>query len=164
MRPLGLVELQRAGERLENALRDAACVAALEAGVVVDADPGEERDLLAAQAGNAPVATVRAQARLLRCDLRPPRGQELADLVPRVHEPRVTPRRATLRGSAGTWINRVGQARDHHASVVTANRDTDQGDAMQKRTLGTAAGGLGDRARLHGDEPRATARPPTGRR
>ena len=51
---LGVVELQRAGERLQHALGDAACVAALEPGVVVDADAGEQRDLLAAEPGNAP--------------------------------------------------------------------------------------------------------------
>ena len=54
VRALGLVELQRAGERLEHALGDAAHVAALEARVVRDADAGEHRDLLAAQPRHAP--------------------------------------------------------------------------------------------------------------
>ena len=53
VRALGVVELERASERLQHALGDAAQVAALQAGVVVDADAGQDGDLLAAQAGNA---------------------------------------------------------------------------------------------------------------
>ena len=55
MRPLGLVELQGAGQRFQHALGDPAQVPALESGVVGDADAGEDRDLLAAQPRNAPV-------------------------------------------------------------------------------------------------------------
>ena len=80
MRALGVVELQRPGERLQHALGDAADVAALEALVVVDAHAGERRDLLAAQARHPPRAVGR-QSGLLRRDLRPPRGQELGDVV-----------------------------------------------------------------------------------
>ena len=86
MRPLRLVELKPTGERLQHGLRDALEVPALEAGVVVDADAGEHRDLLAAQPGNATGATEDRQARLLRRDPGPPRGQELADLAPVVHD------------------------------------------------------------------------------
>ena len=50
MAPLGLVELQSAGDAVEHVLGDAAGVPALEAGVVLDADPGQEGDLLPAQA------------------------------------------------------------------------------------------------------------------
>jgi hypothetical protein len=49
--PLGLVELQCPGDGVEHAVRGAVDVAALELGVVVDADRGEVGDLLAAQAG-----------------------------------------------------------------------------------------------------------------
>jgi hypothetical protein len=91
---LGLVELKRTGQRFQNALRNATRVAALEARVVVDADPGEERHFLSAEARNTPVITVRAQARLLRRDLGSPGGQELADLVSGVHKTRVTPLRS----------------------------------------------------------------------
>jgi hypothetical protein len=38
--PLGVVELERPGERFQDALRDPVDVAALEAGVVGDADTG----------------------------------------------------------------------------------------------------------------------------
>jgi hypothetical protein len=71
VRPLGVVELKPAGERLEHALRDASQIAALHAGVVVDADAGEHRHFLPAQAGNAPLA-VDGEACLLRRDSRSP--------------------------------------------------------------------------------------------
>jgi hypothetical protein len=83
---LGVVELQRAGDGVQHALRDPAEVPALQAHVVVDADPGQHRDLLATQPGHPPVtAAVHGQPRLLGGDLRPPRGQELADLGAVVH-------------------------------------------------------------------------------
>ena len=66
MRALGLVELQRADEGLEHAVGDALRVAPLEPGVVLDADAGEQRDLLAAEPGDAPVTAVRGQPGLLR--------------------------------------------------------------------------------------------------
>ena len=50
MGALRLVELQRAGERLEHAVGDAGGVAALQPPVVLDADAGQRSDLLAAQA------------------------------------------------------------------------------------------------------------------
>ena len=53
VRALGVVELQRAGERVEHAVGDAAHVAALQARVVRDADARQHGDLLAAQAGHA---------------------------------------------------------------------------------------------------------------
>jgi hypothetical protein len=45
VRVFRLVELERAGERLEHGLGDAGGVAPLELGVVGDADTGEQRDL-----------------------------------------------------------------------------------------------------------------------
>src|SRR5690242_19970054 len=48
MRPLWLVELEGSRNRVEHLLGNARGVAALEARVVVDADAGEESDLLAA--------------------------------------------------------------------------------------------------------------------
>ena len=86
VRAFGLVEPQAAGERIEHAFGDAAQVAAFHLGVVVDADAGEHRGLLAAQPGDAPGAAEDRQAGLLRGDLRPARGEELADLVLGVHD------------------------------------------------------------------------------
>jgi hypothetical protein len=63
VRVFGLVQLQRAGERFEHALRYAGQVAALQARVVIDADAGEQGDLFPAQAGDPPVAAVDRQAR-----------------------------------------------------------------------------------------------------
>ena len=137
-------------------------VAALEARVVVDADPGEQRDLLAAEPRHAPRAAVRAQPRLLRRDLRAPGGQELANLVPRVHGVESSAARRAVRGPAGTWINRVGQRGAIGASVVHDTDETKE-TTMQKRTLGDSAGSVGPRPRLHGDEPELPADSRPGR-
>ena len=67
---LGVVEPQRVGERLQDAVGGAGGVAAFEALVVLDADAGERGDLLAAEPRHAPLA-VRRQSRLLGRDLRP---------------------------------------------------------------------------------------------
>jgi Aldo/keto reductase family len=130
--PLGVVELKRPDERLGHRLGDAAQVAALEAGVVVDADPCEERDLLAAEPRHAPGAAESAQPCLLRRELRPPGGQELAGLASRVHDAEISAARRAVRGTASTWINRAGHACLGDAKVARHTR----GDTMQKRTLG----------------------------
>ena len=52
---LRIVELERSGESGEHVVRHAAGHAAFEAHVVLGGDPGEHRDLFAAQAGDAPV-------------------------------------------------------------------------------------------------------------
>jgi transcriptional regulator of aromatic amino acid metabolism len=65
----GVVELQRAGERFEHLLADAADVAALQAPVVLDADTGQRRDLLAPQPLHA-AGAVGGQPDLFRHDVR----------------------------------------------------------------------------------------------
>jgi hypothetical protein len=94
MRALGLVELQRTRKRLQHAFRDPSRVAALEADVVVDTDPGEERDFFPAKSGNAPVVAIPGQTRLPWRDPGTPGGQELAYLVSSVQTARVAPLRA----------------------------------------------------------------------
>ena len=49
MSALGVVELERPSQRLQHAPRDPAHVSALQAGVVRNADAGQDSDLLAAQ-------------------------------------------------------------------------------------------------------------------
>ena len=85
MLPLGVVELKRPGHRMQHALGYARQVSAFEARVVVDADPGQQGDLLAAQPGDAAIAPVRGQAGTLRRDPGAPRGQEVADVLAVVH-------------------------------------------------------------------------------
>ena len=51
MRALGFVQVECAGERVEHALGHAVEVSLFEAGVVADADPGEQRGFLSAQTG-----------------------------------------------------------------------------------------------------------------
>jgi hypothetical protein len=58
VRSLCLIELKRTGQRVQNALGGSVRVAALQARVIVDAYPREERDLLSAQPWNAAVAAV----------------------------------------------------------------------------------------------------------
>ena len=48
---LGVVELERSGQRLQHAFGDAAQVSAFQAGVVRNADAGQDSDLFAAQPG-----------------------------------------------------------------------------------------------------------------
>ena len=62
---LGVVELERPGQCLQHALGGAAHVSAFQARVVLDAHAGQDRDLFAAQSGNATSAVGR-QARPAR--------------------------------------------------------------------------------------------------
>ena len=127
---LGLVELQGACERLEYRLRHPGGGAAFEAGVVVDADAGKERDLLTSESRHASIASEPGQARVLGCDPGPPRGQELAHLVPRVHGTRVAP--PAPRGTASTSIDRAG----HRPRVVLECRHESNGDVRRGRRPG----------------------------
>ena len=77
----GLVELQGAGDAFEHVVGDAVGVAAFEPGVVLDADPGEHRNLFAAQSLDAPVRAVDGKSRLFGGDLGATGGEELADAV-----------------------------------------------------------------------------------
>src|SRR5439155_21918580 len=106
MRTLGLVELKRTSQRLEHVLRHATHVPALKPGVVVDADSGEQRDLLTAKPWNAAVVAVDGQTHLVRRDLGSPGGQELADLGPGVHGHEGSSAQLTLGGPVSTWIKR----------------------------------------------------------
>jgi hypothetical protein len=81
---LGIVELKSTGNGVEDGSRHPADGAALQLGVVLHADPRESGDLAAAQARDTAHADI-GHTRLLRSDLGPPRGQELADLDSVVH-------------------------------------------------------------------------------
>jgi hypothetical protein len=88
---LDVVELQRAGDRIEHCVGHAGDIALLQPGVVVGRDTREKRDLFATQARNAPLAAVERNAGLLRGELGPPAGQELAHLPSVVHDHTVGP-------------------------------------------------------------------------
>jgi NAD(P)-dependent dehydrogenase (short-subunit alcohol dehydrogenase family) len=82
MRPLSIIELQRVRDAVDDALRDASGVAALEPGVVLGRGPGEDGDLLAAQARDPPVLSpVHGQPGLRGADPGPARAQERPDLA-----------------------------------------------------------------------------------
>ena len=82
----GLVELQRPGERFEDAGRGAGDLAALEPGVVLDAEPGEGGDLAAPQSGH-PAAAGGREADLVGGDAGAAGGEELAHLLARLSTP-----------------------------------------------------------------------------
>ncbi|GAA1722926.1 hypothetical protein GCM10009734_29130 [Nonomuraea bangladeshensis] len=69
MGAFGVVQVQGAGERVEDAGRDSGQVAAFELGVVLHAHPGQGGDLAAPEAGNASSPGY-GQARLPGRDLR----------------------------------------------------------------------------------------------
>jgi hypothetical protein len=81
---LSVVELQRARQRLEHAGGCSGEVAALQACVVGDAHAGEDGDLFASQSGHAAGAVI-GQADVGGVELGSAGGQEIADLVARVH-------------------------------------------------------------------------------
>ncbi|OLT24725.1 hypothetical protein BJF79_13315 [Actinomadura sp. CNU-125] len=84
VRAFGVVEAEGAGDRVQDACGDTGQIAAFQTGVVLHADPGQLGDLGAAQPGDPPGA-VGGQPGLLRGDLGPAGGQELADLAAVVH-------------------------------------------------------------------------------
>lgn len=84
MFPLRGVQLQGAGDGVEDAGRHPGELAALEPSVVLDAHPGEAGDLAAAQSGH-PALSDDGHAGLLGGDLRAAGGEELAYFGSVVH-------------------------------------------------------------------------------
>jgi hypothetical protein len=113
MRTLRLIKLKGTSQRLYDALGNPAHVPALKARVVVDADSGQQCDFLPTETWNAAVVAVDGQTDLIRRDSGSPRGQELADLAPRVHGHEGSSARLTLGGPVSTWIKR-----DSHSAPV----------------------------------------------
>ena len=85
VRTLGLVELQPTGQCVQHALRGSFEVAALQAGVVVHAEPGQQSRFLAAKPAHPPVPPMDGQPRLLRGQPGPPGDEERTHLVPGLH-------------------------------------------------------------------------------
>ena len=104
MGPLGFVEPQGVGDRVEHGIGNAVEVAPLEAGVVVAADAGEERDLFPAEPGDATVASPCRQTGLLRGDVGAAGGEELSDLAAVVHGCDATACCRVEGGPASTWL------------------------------------------------------------
>ena len=74
---LDRVELERAGDGLQDAVGRVDERAALQPDVVVDAEPGQGGDLLAAQPRHPPLAPGHRQPGRLRADPRAAGGQKL---------------------------------------------------------------------------------------
>ena len=80
----GVVKLQSAGDRVQDAGGDAAECTAFKLGVVLDAHPGQGGDLAATQPRHPASPGLRYPG-LIGSDLGTPRGQELADFGAVVH-------------------------------------------------------------------------------
>src|SRR4051795_5277004 len=102
---LGVVELERSGQRLQHPFGDSAQVSAFQAGVVGNADAGQDSDLFAAQARDAS-RTVGRQAGLLRRDRGATRGEELLDLLLTLHDDEPRPGHRWLGDPASSPLNR----------------------------------------------------------
>jgi len=85
MLTFSVVELQRAGHRLQHRLRRAGQMAAFESGVIVHADPRQHGNLLPAQARDASLVTEAGQPSLFRCQPGSATGQELLDVLAAIH-------------------------------------------------------------------------------
>jgi hypothetical protein len=105
MGTFGVVELKGAGDGVEDGGGGAAEASSFELGVVLDADAGKRGNLAPAQPGHATGADV-GQPGLLRAELGPPGGEELADLGAVVHVPDPTVTGRALGCSAGTPLGR----------------------------------------------------------
>jgi hypothetical protein len=104
---LGLIEAEDAGERVEHLLGRLGRAALLEAHVVVDADPGQVRDLLPTQPLDPPVP-VGGDADGRRVDPRTPGAQEAREIVHALSVASVVPVRVVLLlpGSPVRWKQR----------------------------------------------------------
>jgi hypothetical protein len=100
---LGVVELERPGQCLQDALGGAAHVSAFKARVVLDAHAGQHGDLFAAQPGNATSTVGRQPGKLWR-EPGAARGQELADLGLGLRSAWVS---RTASGSIGSSVSRT---------------------------------------------------------
>ena len=104
MLAFGVVELQRAGDGVEDLGGGAVDGAAFELGVVLDAEPGERGDLAASQPGHPPVAAG-GQADLVRGDLGPSGHEEVAYFLVVVHDVRVRAARRRVGCPVGTPLD-----------------------------------------------------------
>ncbi|OKI21701.1 hypothetical protein A6A25_10585 [Saccharothrix sp. CB00851] len=80
MGAFGLVQPQHAGDGVEHRVRHGRGASLFEAHVVVHAHAGQQRQFLAAQAGDAP-STTAGQAHVVGPDARPAAAEEFAEVV-----------------------------------------------------------------------------------
>src|ERR1700760_2581676 len=102
MGPLGLIQAERARDRFEDPVGNARQIAALHPVVIVDADPGQGRDLLTPEPGDLP-RPVGDEADCPGGDLRAPRSEEIPYLGLGVHGFETKPRPRSRRCPVSTW-------------------------------------------------------------
>jgi hypothetical protein len=114
MSALGVVELERSGQRLEHAFGHAAQVSAFQARVVRKADAGKDGNFFAAQPRDAS-CTVGRHACLLRGDRGAAGGEELLESPSSYPRNQPRPGRRWLGDPASSSLNR-----DSHAHQIRA--------------------------------------------
>jgi hypothetical protein len=114
---LGLIELQGARERVQDRLGYASEVAALKAGVILVADPSEDRYLLALEALDAAATAVLGDPGLGGREPRAAAHQELADVACACHGHHVTPYRLSEPRTASTRSDRSFRAATFRAEI-----------------------------------------------
>jgi hypothetical protein len=107
---LGLVELECAGEGIENLGGHASEVPAFHPRVILDTDPGEDGYLFPAQPGNA-AASPADDARLTGGDPVPAGAQELRYLCSMIHSTNANATRHDVGGTASTRISSDSRTR-----------------------------------------------------
>jgi hypothetical protein len=107
----GGVKAQRASESVDDGLGGAGVLALLEAGVVVDADPGQLRYLLPAEAANATSRGARIQPHRRRGHVGPAPSQELAQLRRSTHDVQCRSRSVACAEAAERRVGRHGVPR-----------------------------------------------------
>jgi hypothetical protein len=114
---LRLIELQRAGEGIQDLDGHAGEVSALHPRVVLDADPGEHGHLFAAQAGH-PATPAADDSRPVRGDPVPARMQELSHLRSMIHTASGNVGAPLVGGTASTPKGSHSQPRNWHGGMV----------------------------------------------
>jgi hypothetical protein len=103
--PLGVIELQGAGDGVQDTSRDSGKGTSLQLRVVLDAHPGQGSDLAAAQSRNPTVGPGR-QVGLRRRDLGAPRDEELPGFGAMVHARSLRPAASFVGCPASTPLSR----------------------------------------------------------
>ncbi|EPH44313.1 hypothetical protein STRAU_2753 [Streptomyces aurantiacus JA 4570] len=162
VRALGVVEPQHPGDGVQDAVGHVVGAALFESYVVVDADPGQLRQLLAAQPGHATAPAERTDAGLFRAQPGAAGAEERGEFGAEVHgssfryPDRGPPRRVVLPdpgsdGALGAVVD-LQQSRDHgtHRTDAARTRPT---QATAPARPAPAHRGAGHRARTSGRPP-----------
>jgi len=123
VRALGVVELQSSRDAVEHLVGGSRDLPPFQAVVVVDADAGQQGDLLAAKPRNAARPAVGRKAHLLGREPGAPRSQEVAGLALGVHATERTSGDRRPGGTGNAWTNRASRSRPHPCFLSSAEEE-----------------------------------------